>query len=114
EVRTRAGQRARGFGSMPLGNVWSFPSRRLGYEATLAAMKALTERIARISADCTEYGHPIDLTWELEPEYLLAADEVSRRLGLAEPIPVLCALVCASPFDAALHDAFGKAHGLSC
>jgi L-alanine-DL-glutamate epimerase-like enolase superfamily enzyme len=114
EVRTRDGRPARGFGSMPLGNVWSFPSRTLGYEATLAAMKALTERIARITADCTEYGHPIDLTWELEPEYLLAADEVSRGLGLAEPIPVLCTLVCASPFDAALHDAFGKAHGLNC
>ncbi len=114
EVRTRDGKAARGFGSMPLGNVWSFPSRTLRYEDTLGAMKALTERIAQITAGCTEYGHPIDLTWELEPEYLLAADEVSRRLGLAEPIPVLCALVCASPFDAALHDAFGKAHGLNC
>jgi hypothetical protein len=28
-VRTRAGKEARGFGSMPLGNVWSFPSRQL-------------------------------------------------------------------------------------
>jgi L-alanine-DL-glutamate epimerase-like enolase superfamily enzyme len=27
---------------------------------------------------------------------------------------VLATLVCASPFDAALHDAFGKAHGLNC
>ena len=26
-VRTRAGMTARGFGSMPMGNVWSFPSR---------------------------------------------------------------------------------------
>jgi L-alanine-DL-glutamate epimerase-like enolase superfamily enzyme len=26
----------------------------------------------------------------------------------------LCTLVAASPFDAALHDAFGKAHGLNC
>ena len=27
---------------------------------------------------------------------------------------MLCTLVCASPFDAALHDAFGKVHGRSC
>jgi L-alanine-DL-glutamate epimerase-like enolase superfamily enzyme len=32
-------------------------------------------------------------------------------LHLAEPIPKLCTLVTASPFDAALHDAFGKIHG---
>ncbi len=113
-VRTRSGQTARGFGSMPLGNVWSFPSRLLMYTETLAAMKALTERIAQLTGDCREIGHPIDLAHALEPATLRAAAEVSRTLNLADPIPVLCALVCASPFDAALHDAFGKAHGLSC
>ena len=46
-VRTVAGTPARGFGSMPLGNVWAFPSRVLSYDDTLAAMKALAERIAR-------------------------------------------------------------------
>src|SRR5207249_8953587 len=44
---------------------------------------------------------------------MTAADEVSRRLQLEEPIPKLCVLVTASAFDAALHDAFGKVHGLS-
>jgi L-alanine-DL-glutamate epimerase-like enolase superfamily enzyme len=39
---------------------------------------------------------------------------VTRQLALAEPIPPLCTLVAASAFDAALHDAFGKAHGLNC
>ncbi len=29
QVRTRSGKVAKGFGSMPLGNVWSFPSRTL-------------------------------------------------------------------------------------
>jgi L-alanine-DL-glutamate epimerase-like enolase superfamily enzyme len=113
-VRTRDGRRARGFGSMPLGNVWSFPSRVLTYEQTLAAMKALVESIAAVTRGCTEVGHPIDLTSTLEPEYVKAARDVAEALRLAEPIPVLCTLVCASPFDAALHDAFGKAHGLNC
>ncbi|MBI1983382.1 MAG: mandelate racemase/muconate lactonizing enzyme family protein, partial [Acidobacteria bacterium] len=40
--------------------------------------------------------------------------EVSQELKLSEPIPKLCTLVTASPFDAALHDAYGKAHGLNC
>ena len=114
QVRTRDGRAARGFGSMPLSNVWAFPSRLLKYDDTLKAMKTLAERIAGITLDCKEAGHPIDLTWALEPSYLRAAGEVSSVLQLAEPIPVLAALVCASPFDAALHDAFGKVHGLNC
>jgi L-alanine-DL-glutamate epimerase-like enolase superfamily enzyme len=113
-VRTVGGNAAKGFGSMPLGNVWSFPSRVLNYEATLGAMKALADEIARITADCGETGHPIDLSLALEPTYHKTAAELSRRLNLAEPIPPLCTLVTASPFDAAVHDAFGKAHGLNC
>jgi L-alanine-DL-glutamate epimerase-like enolase superfamily enzyme len=113
-VRTAAGKSALGHGSMPLGNVWSFPSRVLSYDATLAAMKALAERIGRLLGHCTEAGHPIDLAWALEPEHFKAADEVTRQLGLAEPVPRLCTLVVASPFDAAVHDAFGKVHGVSC
>jgi L-alanine-DL-glutamate epimerase-like enolase superfamily enzyme len=113
-VRTVAGAVARGFGSMPLGNVWSFPSKVLSYNATLAAMKALAERIARLTEKHRGPGHPIELNHVLEPAYLDAAAEVSRRLNLPEPIPKLCTLVVASAFDAALHDGFGKVHGLNC
>jgi len=113
-VRTVGGVIAKGFGSMPLGNVWSFPSRRLDFDSTLGAMKALAERIAQLTREYKEPGHPIDLTWALEPAYIKAAAGVSQRLQLAEPIPILCVLVAASPFDAALHDAYGKAHGLNC
>jgi hypothetical protein len=56
----------------------------------------------------------VDLNVALEPGYLKAADEVSKQLKLESPIPKLCTLVTASAFDAAFHDAFGKAHGLNC
>src|SRR5262249_25715664 len=114
QVRTGADKTARGFGSMPLGNVWSFPSRQLGYDGTLAAMKALAARIDQIYGECREVGHPSDIPGALEHPFSGAAEEVSRQLNLAEPIPKLCALVVASAFDAALHDAYGKAHGLNC
>ncbi len=113
-VRTRAGHTATGFGSMPLGNTWAFPSQRMSYGTTLGAMKSLAERISRITAGYREYGHPIEINQTLEPDYIRAAGEVSAALKLVEPIPKLAALVTASPFDAALHDAFGRAHGLSC
>ena len=109
-VTTRNGQTAWGFGSMTLGNVWAFPSATLSYDTTLEAMKALASRMSRLTEDCTEIGHPLDIAHVLEPECLKAAAEVSRELQLSEPIPKLCALVVASPFDAALHDAFGKVH----
>src|SRR5438093_6706135 len=96
-VRTAGGRTARGFGSMPLGNVWSFPSRVLGYEQTLGAMKTLVERVARITSACTESGHPIELTHALEPSYVAAAREVGQISNLPDPIPILCTLVCASP-----------------
>src|SRR5437763_178440 len=88
-VRTVAGQTARGFGSMPLGNVWSFPSKLLSYDATLAAMKALAERVAAITASYQEAGHPIDVTHTLEQAYLAAAAGVTHIQNLAEPIPRL-------------------------
>lgn len=110
-VTTRDGKSAWGFGSMTMGNMWAFPSRTMSYDQTLAAMKALAERVARITGDCREVGHPLDLALVLEPEYLKAAVDVSKTLALDEKVPKLCTLVVASPFDAAIHDAFGKLHG---
>jgi L-alanine-DL-glutamate epimerase-like enolase superfamily enzyme len=109
-VSLPGGRSARGFGSMTMGNIWSFPSRVLTYDQTLNAMKALAEKINALTSSYREYGHPIDLNLELEPAYLKAATEVTRDLALSEPVPKLCTLVTASPFDAALHDAFGKIH----
>src|SRR6516164_6223164 len=112
-VESVSGKKSKGFGSMPLGNVWSFPSKVLGYDQTLQAMKTLAERITKIAAGCPESGHPIDLAWKLEPVYLQAAEQVSKQLHLPEPIPILCVQVVASAFDASVHDAFGKLQGLN-
>jgi len=113
-IRDQSGRTSKGFGSMPLGNIWAFPSKVMSYDVTLGAMKALAERIQKITAAWKESGHPVDLNVLLEPEYLKAAEEVSNQRKLAAPIPKLAALVTASPFDAAVHDAFGKLHGLNC
>lgn len=112
-VHLANGQTAHGFGSMTMGNVWAFPSATMTYDTTLGAMKALADQIRNITTGFKEAAHPIDINVLLEPGYLKAAEEVSRRLRLDETIPKLCTLVTASPFDAALHDAFGKVHGVS-
>jgi L-alanine-DL-glutamate epimerase-like enolase superfamily enzyme len=99
---------------MPLGNIWAYPSREMGYDGTLRAMRLLAGRIEKITADHKEYGHPVDLNHALEPAYLTAAAEISAAERLPAPIPKLATLVVASPFDAAIHDAYGKLLGLNC
>jgi L-alanine-DL-glutamate epimerase-like enolase superfamily enzyme len=110
-IRTNDGHEAEGSGSMTMGNAWAFPAAP--QEVGLPAMKGLAERISRITAACDDRGHPIDLFRRLEPAYLAAAAEESRARALPVAIPKLATLVVASPFDAAVHDAYGKAFGLS-
>jgi L-alanine-DL-glutamate epimerase-like enolase superfamily enzyme len=111
-VRTRAGKESWGFGSMTLGNAWAFPTA--SQDDGLGAMKALADDIRRVTADCDDSGHPIDLFRALEPEYLRSAARLSNARALTTPIPKLCMLVVASAFDAAIHDAYGKAFGVTC
>jgi L-alanine-DL-glutamate epimerase-like enolase superfamily enzyme len=110
-VESSDGRTAAGFGSMTLGNVWSFPSATLAYDQTLDAMKRLAKQIAVITESYGVAGHPIDLSHHLEPQYFAAAQ--SMPVG-DTPIPPLCTLVVASAFDAAIHDAFGKLLGTNC
>jgi L-alanine-DL-glutamate epimerase-like enolase superfamily enzyme len=110
-VRSGGGREAWGFGSMTLGNAWSFPAAP--QEVGLPAMMSLAGELRALTAACDETGHPLDLFRALEPQYLRAAEALSRARALPVPIPKLCTLVVASAFDAAIHDAYGKVHGRS-
>jgi L-alanine-DL-glutamate epimerase-like enolase superfamily enzyme len=99
---------------MPFNHTFSFPSRRLPNEVKNEAMKALASELAKVTGAYKEFAHPLDINWDLAPLYFKAAAQVSERLRLADPIPKLCTLVTAAAFDAAIHDAFGKAHGINC
>jgi L-alanine-DL-glutamate epimerase-like enolase superfamily enzyme len=110
-IQDRQGRLQNGFGSMPLGNVWAFPSRVMPYETTLSAMREVAAEIAVITERSGVWGHPIDITHTIEPEFFVAAESVTKRCQLVEPLPKLATMVAASPVDAALHDAYGKLHG---
>jgi L-alanine-DL-glutamate epimerase-like enolase superfamily enzyme len=109
QVHTKAGKAASGFASMPLGNIWSFPE--LPYATSLAAMKALAQKIAQTTRDFPDFTHPLEANRALEPAYFGLASEVTAEMRLTTRVPKLCTLVTASPFDAAFHDAFGRLHG---
>jgi L-alanine-DL-glutamate epimerase-like enolase superfamily enzyme len=110
-VESRDGKlHADGFGSMPVGNIWAWPSATVPADQAEAAMKQFAEEIVGLASVCTEYGHPIDLSYHLSAEYDHTAKAICKRMKLAESMPELAQLVAASPFDAALHDAYGRLH----
>lgn len=113
-VETGSGQVATGFGSMPMGNIWAYPSRNLKYEQTLDAMKVVADRTSKLYLTADVSGHPIEISHQFEPTILGQLPALTEELQLTDPIPALAALVAASPFDAALHDAYGKAHQRNC
>lgn len=108
-VETRGGSRGEGFGSMPMGNVWGWPSNVVSAEATLAAMVELSQQLATQADDYKGSGHPLEITHELARGREAAATVVVSELNLSEAMPKLAQLVCASPIEAAIHDAYGKA-----
>lgn len=109
-VETRDGEKATGMGSMPVGNVWSWPTDKVSIDETERMMKAFAETIVELADSYTEWGHPVDIVYHLSGEYQHQAKMVAERLGIAEVPPFLAQLVAASPLDAAIHDAYGRVH----
>ncbi len=110
------GRTAEGWGETPLSVQWVWPSL-LTYNERLRALLTLCDRIAGgwLSTP-REPGHPLELGWRfLEYDLPAIVDDYNQteRQG-RECVPWLGALVCASAFDLALHDAFGVLHGRSC
>jgi L-alanine-DL-glutamate epimerase-like enolase superfamily enzyme len=109
EVETADGRRASGFGSMPMGNVWAWPSKQLTSDQTLAAMLALAERLVAAAGAYSGSGHPLDITHELASAHEKLAAEAISHAKAPEAMPRLAQLVAASPLEAAIHDGYGKA-----
>lgn len=98
------GNVAIGTSSMPLGNVWAWPSKELPYESTLATMRSFAATVKADYLNAPIEAHPLVITHSIEHDLL-------SEIGA---MPKLAALVVMSPFDAALHDAFAKSLGRNC
>jgi L-alanine-DL-glutamate epimerase-like enolase superfamily enzyme len=109
EAETRNGRRATGYGSMPMGNVWAWPSLALSSDKTLAAMVELARRSVAEATACQLTDDPLALTRALAEDRAAVARKVAQQHQLQTEIPVLAQLVAASPLEAAIHDAFGWA-----
>ena len=111
KVETRDGRQGQGFGSMPIGNVWAWPSQGVSVDQSLSAMVELAKRLVNVANDYQGIGHPLEITHELAQLYQQTADEVTGQMHLAEKMPRLAQMVAGSPLEAAIHDAFGKTLG---
>ena len=108
-VRSRDGRTATGWGETPLSVQWVWPAK-LPYEERHEALKAFCVKLAEAWAAFHEHGHAIEVGHEFHEHALpdlLKWFNAEQRAG-REPMPWLAALVCCSPFDLALHDAYGR------
>jgi len=113
EVETRAGRRGVGWGGMFQSDVWAFPDDRVPHPQRQEAMREVTRRYCKLVQGLGKFGHPIGLYFEMEEGLREMARAISAEMSFAVPLPFLAALVSASPVDAAIHDAFGIANGIS-
>lgn len=109
-VRDSKGRIADGWGETPLSVQWAWPSS-LPYEERDRAMKEFCKLLAKEWAGFEGEGHPIEIGYEfIENRLPKLLKEFNERRSGGEQMPRLAALICCSPFDIALHDAYGNLH----
>lgn len=107
-VADRSGRTADGWGETPQSVQWVWPST-LAYDERHNALTDIAGQLTSAWADFDTLGHPVEVGSEFTEQRLPEVlDSVNESRAGREPVPWLAALVCSSPFDLALHDAYGK------
>jgi len=110
KVQDLNGRTAEGWGETPLSVQWAWPSS-FPYEERHEALKTFCIELAGAWADFDAHGHPIEVGHKFqEAELPRVLERLNEGRAGSCPIPWLAALVCCSPFDIALHDAYGVLH----
>jgi L-alanine-DL-glutamate epimerase-like enolase superfamily enzyme len=109
-VEDTFGHSAEGWGETPLSVQWVWPSS-LSYEERHTALKDFCVVLAEAWSMFNIGGHPIEVGHAFQEKRLRRVlDQFNKRRAASEGMPWLAALVCCSPFDIALHDAYGVLH----
>ena len=109
-VRNAMGAEAIGWGETPLSVQWVWPSR-LTYTHRHVRLKAFCEFLVSLYSNFNCSGHAFEIGYDfIFGDLVSALSEFNE--GQDEPMPWLAALVCASAFDIALHDAYGVVNDL--
>ena len=103
------GRTYEGWGETPLNIPWAWPQQAAAASWT-PAVRGVCRRIAEAWRTCGARGHALELGSQFLEDQLQRVWETARSTE-APGIPWLAVLLCAAPFDLALHDAFGHAVG---
>ncbi len=110
-VQDSKGSQSEGWGETPLSVQWAWPSAR-SFDMRLKSMTAFCRQLAQTWPQFPASGHPMEIGSDFLNERLpdLLKEHNTQQSG--EPMPYLAALICASAFDIALHDAYGNLHNV--
>jgi len=64
-VRTAGGKVRSDLDRCLFNHTFSFPSKTLSNEIKNDAMKALAAELAKVTGSYQEFGHPLDINWDL-------------------------------------------------
>lgn len=97
-----------GWGETPLSVGWVWPAP-IGYEERESALQAFTETLTREFKTFPETGHALEIGHAfIEGRLAQLQDAFNTERSSESALPHLAALVCFSPLDIALHDAYGN------
>lgn len=97
------GKRSTGKGCIYLSDLWAWPDPSRTHDGRDLVLRGLCEKMAeQLPACCGDPAHPLELGLRLH-----------HQSTTFQEVPLLASALCASPFDAAIHDAVGLGLGLS-
>jgi L-alanine-DL-glutamate epimerase-like enolase superfamily enzyme len=107
-VVDRRGRIGDGWGETPLSVQWTWPTD-LPYGVRHEAMLQFCRLLAHVWAKFDQFGHALEVGEDFARTRLADLRQTfNQERPRHEHLPLLAALVCCSPFDIALHDAYAK------
>jgi len=102
------GREGTGRGAIYLSDLWAWPDSLLTHEGRDQALRSLCREIAENLPEWSggEPAHPLELGMRLHEAVCLGEEK-------KEMPSILAQAMCASPFDAGIHDATGSVFGIS-
>lgn len=105
------GKTAIGWGETPLSVGWVWPAV-IDYQERAQALENFTCELTKTLKSFASSGHAIEIGHDfIESRLTTLRDQFNFDRSAEQELPHLAALVCFSPLDIALHDAFGNLHG---